>query len=222
MPIKNQKLFTFVFILILIAELITGNSTSLNAIHYYTKPALLILLLNFFWVNSRHLTSKTRNTMFLALFFSLLGDVLLLFVTNSHYFFIAGLFAFLLAHIFYIVVFLFKKNKDNNLLPFVFVILFIASGLYSIIRPGLATMQIPVSIYILVISIMAITAFLRKGKVNKESYYLVLIGAILFMLSDSILALNKFYRPLAFSHISIMLTYALAQLAIVFGILKQR
>ena len=61
---------------------------------------------------------------------------------------------------------------------------------------------------------------MRKGIVNSSSYNLVFIGAIFFMISDSILALNKFYQPIPFSNISIMLTYALAQYLIVLGILK--
>ena len=59
-----------------------------------------------------------------------------------------------------------------------------------------------------------------KGMVNQTSYNLVFIGAIFFMLSDSILAANKFYQPIPLSNISIMVTYALAQYLIVLGILK--
>jgi uncharacterized membrane protein YhhN len=50
---------------------------------------------------------------------------------------------------------------------------------------------------------------------------LILAGAAFFMISDSLLALNKFYEPLPFSNISIISTYALAQYSIVLGILKQ-
>ena len=83
-------------------------------------------------------------------------------------------------------------------------------------------MLIPVLFYMLTILTMSTAAYLRKGSVHKISYNLVLLGAVLFMVSDSILALNKFYKPLAFSHVSIMFTYAIAQLCIVLGMLKQR
>ena len=72
----------------------------------------------------------------------------------------------------------------------------------------------------LVILSMSTAAYLRKGTISKLSYTLVFLGALFFMLSDSILALNKFYEPLAYSNISIMLTYAIAQYLIIFGILK--
>lgn len=81
-------------------------------------------------------------------------------------------------------------------------------------------MLIPVGIYMVVILIMAIVAYLRKGVVVNSSYQLVLVGALFFILSDSIIALNKFYQPLTGSNISIILTYALAQYLIVNGILK--
>tara|TARA_R110000868_G_scaffold328255_1_gene589136 strand:- start:1541 stop:1768 length:228 start_codon:yes stop_codon:yes gene_type:complete len=72
-----------------------------------------------------------------------------------------------------------------------------------------------------IILLMVITAFFRKGSVSKSSYILVFLGALFFITSDSLLALNKFYKPLPFSSISIMLTYSIAQLFIVLGIKKQ-
>ena len=81
-------------------------------------------------------------------------------------------------------------------------------------------MLIPVMIYMIVILAMATSAFVRKGIVNKYSYNFVFIGAIFFMISDSILALNKFYEAIPLANILIMTTYALAQYLIVIGILK--
>ena len=73
----------------------------------------------------------------------------------------------------------------------------------------------------LIILAMATSAFLRQGKINSSSYNLVFFGALTFMVSDSLLALNKFYLAFAFADFSIMLTYALAQLLIVKGLLLQ-
>lgn len=96
-----------------------------------------------------------------------------------------------------------------------------AIGLFYLLKNSLGEMLIPVIFYIIVILLMAITAFLRQVKVSKISFVLVFLGAILFVISDSILALNKFYMPLSFSSISIMFSYALAQYFIVMGLLKQ-
>ena len=69
---------------------------------------------------------------------------------------------------------------------------------------------------------MAITAFWRKGNVNKESFYLVFIGALFFIFSDSLIALDKFLISIPLARTGIILTYAFAQLLIVFGIIKQQ
>ena len=90
------------------------------------------------------------------------------------------------------------------------------------LKDGLGEMLIPVLIYMLVILTMAITAFWRNNSVGKWSYALVFFGALFFMMSDSLLAINKFHTALPLSNVSIMLTYALAQFLIVFGILKAR
>jgi uncharacterized membrane protein YhhN len=92
--------------------------------------------------------------------------------------------------------------------------------LFNFLKDGLGAMLIPVAIYMLVILTMATTAYLRKNSVNILSYGLVFLGALFFMISDSILAINKFHQPIPWSDISIMATYAIAQYLIVLGILK--
>ncbi|MGD0341839.1 MAG: lysoplasmalogenase, partial [Bacteroidales bacterium] len=69
---------------------------------------------------------------------------------------------------------------------------------------------------------MLVAAINRYGNVRKPSYILVLCGAILFVLSDSLIALNKFGFPFIFSSIAVMSTYIAAQYLIVAGILKQK
>jgi len=66
------------------------------------------------------------------------------------------------------------------------------------------------------------SSFLIRVKGISLLFDLVFLGAVLFMIADSLLSVNKFYKPLPWSNISIMLTYAFAQLSLVFGILKQQ
>ena len=218
---KTEGSFALIFSILVVFELISGSTEALTQIHFFIKPAILISLIIFFWRQCGHLASKTRNLTLLALVFSLFGDVLLLFVDRSANFFMSGLVSFLLAHVMYILVFIMKRNTSKKATPFITILLLYALGLFYLLKDGLGGMLIPVLVYMSVILTMATTAFLRKGSVNNKSYILVFIGAILFMVSDSLLALNKFYMPLPFSNISIMLTYAIAQLFIVFGIKKQ-
>ena len=85
---KTEKTFSIIFLFIVIVGFICNSIDGLSSLHYITKPAILTSLIIFFWKNSNHLLSKTRNLMLLALVFSLLGDVLLMFVFNSANFFI--------------------------------------------------------------------------------------------------------------------------------------
>lgn len=65
---------------------------------------------------------------------------------------------------------------------------------------------------------MATTAMERYGKCNSESFWQVYIGAVFFLISDSMIAINKFYQPIEEAGIIIMGTYCIAQLLIVMGI----
>jgi uncharacterized membrane protein YhhN len=218
----TKKNFTIIFIAIVFIELLCGNIESLSQFHYITKPSIVTVLIIFFLRQRSHLNTYTKIVTLLALVFSLFGDVLLMFVDKSPRFFIGGLIAFLIAHIMYILVFL--KKRNTKIKPVIFIVLLFtyASGLFYLLKDGLSSMLIPVLAYVFVILTMATTAYLRKESVSKISYNLVFIGALFFLLSDSILATNKFYKPLEFSGISIMLTYAIAQYLIVLGILKQK
>jgi uncharacterized membrane protein YhhN len=169
-----------------------------------TKPLLMPLLM----LLAFKLNVIDRN-LYIALFFSLLGDISLMF--GGELYFMLGLGSFLLAHIFYILLFR-GQFKLLKALPFaaatISYFLFIKSGIDK-------NLLIPVAIYCMTITLMAIFAACRKT--NHSSYYLVLIGSILFVVSDSLIAFNKFYAPLPASSFWVMSTYGLAQFLIVLG-----
>lgn len=218
---KTEKQFTAIFSLIVILELICNQIESLSSLHIAVKPLIVMSLMFFFYKQSISFQKSIRQLMLLALFFSLMGDILLMFVEQNPLFFICGLIAFLLAHVMYILVFIKNRKPSQKVLPIIVVLLIYGSGLFYVLKDGLGEMLIPVITYMLVILTMATTAFLRNGSVPSQSYKLVLLGAVLFLISDSLLALNMFYKPIPLASIGIMVTYALAQFFIVFGILKQ-
>jgi uncharacterized membrane protein YhhN len=82
-------------------------------------------------------------------------------------------------------------------------------------------MKLPVILYAIIILTMLTAAINRKDKVNKVSFYLVLAGAILFVISDSSIAITKFSHPFKSSVIVIMSTYVVAQYLIVIGYIAQ-
>ena len=217
---NTEKQFSIIFFIIVLIELLTGSTETLEQVHYIAKPAIVISLIFLFVKTSRSLPKTIRRFTLLALIFSLLGDVLLMFVGISEHFFTMGLVAFLTAHIMYVVLFLKHRNPKRSPVSFMALLLIYAASLFYFLKDGLGVMLVPVILYMLVILSMSTSAYLRKGNVNILSYGLVFLGAIFFMISDSILALNKFHQPVQWSNISIMVTYALAQYLIVIGILK--
>ncbi|QLH32521.1 MAG: lysoplasmalogenase [Cyclobacteriaceae bacterium] len=99
-------------------------------------------------------------------------------------------------------------------------IILAGTGLVTILFPHLGGLQIPVLVYALVITVMAMQALFRYGYTNSKSFVLVFVGAISFMISDSLLAINKFMQPLPLAGLAVMLTYLLAQYLIVEGVVR--
>jgi len=158
--------------------------------------------------------------MLAGLFFTWAGDVVLEFEGL----FIPGLGCFLLAHVMYLVVF-FKTPGRNVIFQkrwyLLIPVILSGAGLILYLYNDLADMRIPVIIYSIVILTMLTGAINRLEKVNLISYYLVLTGAILFVISDSAIAINKFSHHFESSGIVVMTTYIIAQYLIVSGFIKQ-
>jgi uncharacterized membrane protein YhhN len=221
---KNKNiLWLYLFLLISILDILfTANGQS--ELRYYSKPFILILLWLFFFFSSKELKgSLFRKTISAALIFSWLGDVLLMFPNL----FLYGLGAFLMAHICYIIGFKVAQNNpfaigQVNFIRLFFLnlpIYFFAAFTYYLIRGGLGEMQIPVVIYLIVIVMMATTARERYQKTNLSSFWQVMIGAVLFLISDAVLAINMFFKSFPESGVIVMGTYITAQLLIVRGVL---
>ena len=100
---------------------------------------------------------------------------------------------------------------------------FITHGLlfYIVLYPGLGVLKVPVAVYSLIIAFMAILAWMRSIKSSGWGYWLVAIGAWFFVISDTILAVNKFVDKLPDAGLWIMATYILAQYGIATGSLKR-
>lgn len=217
---KPVQKFTYIYTFLVSIELVCGYFTNLASLHYFTKPLIVLSLLIFFFIRSQFMNKTIRTLMIFALICSLIGDVALLFDTINPNYFIVGLASFLLAHVLYVSVFLKQRTQNKSSLTFIVVMLLYASLLFYLLKDGLGDLLISVLVYMLVILSMSTTAYLRRKENNVASFNWVFTGALLFMLSDSILALNKFYHAFSLSSILIMLTYALAQYSIVIGILK--
>jgi len=101
------------------------------------------------------------------------------------------------------------------LFPYIWYGIFILKKL----NPYLCSMKVPVIVYLIVILIMSFTSFSRIWALKGVSFWLPFIGSIFFIASDSLLAFRNFKLKLSRGWISIMVTYILAQLLIIFGFL---
>ncbi len=213
---KQYWLILFLFVL---GAHLTGIQLNNESLQYISKPLLLPVLGFYFLFETKGTASSLKKWIVLALFFSWAGDILLIFVARDELFFLLGLASFLLAHIFYIIFFHQVRIKDavkGN--PWLLVIVVIYYGaLISWLSPYLGEMKIPVRIYGIVISFMFMLAMHMLAIKNKTAGKWMMGGALLFVISDSVLAINKFYTSFDSAGLMIMLTYGLAQLFIVKG-----
>ncbi len=187
----------------------------------FSKPLLLPCLMMAVFSAP---TFNTKKGLLSALSFSWIGDVLLIFTELAELFFILGLVSFLISHVFYIVLF-FKQDASKPMKKGVFAIGALLVALYlgsflSVIIPYLGEHKIPVIVYGTVISIMLVTAIRGTLVWKSNANLLILLGAIAFVASDSLLAFNKFYAPYACASSLIMITYLVAQYSITRGVLR--
>ena len=162
---------------------------------------------------AQRLTGATRGRMVLALAFSVTGDILL----SLDGLFILGLGAFLVAQLIYALHFAteFKASKRGVFWACSILIYMLISAIF--ILPNAGDFKVAVVAYITAISAMAITAGFR----GEKNYLMVAIGALIFVSSDTLIAINKFVSPLELSGALIMSTYYLAQLMICVGVVRQ-
>ena len=205
-----------IYFLVLLADILL-IAFGKDDYRYATKPLLMVLLAVYVLYTDIKIPRPWRILLLLALFFSSLGDDLLLY---NHYF-LAGLGSFLVAHIMYILFFLMIRynNPPVPLCKYPLIILNAAVVILFILfmTPYLGSLTIPVIIYAVVISIMVQSALHAFHFRQQRAGWYCITGAVLFLLSDALIATGKFYHPLPGGDILVMLTYGFAQWALVYG-----
>lgn len=206
---NSNRIFYFTFLISFFAYLFTLHLRP-YPLSYILKILPILSLIGIAYYN---LFGKMRIIILAALFFSAIGDIILAFDGNTY--FIFGLSAFAITHCLYIYTFLktptiFRKRSITA-------VIFIVFGLImaKILVPILDKMLIPVLIYLSIITLMGISAV-----VGKNNNILLVVGAFLFIISDSIIAINMFHTKIPFSSFWIMITYFPAQFFITYGSYK--
>lgn len=222
-----KKIFLYLFILVSAGVLLAGDGRA-DLAYLICKPAIMITLGLHYLVN-RQFQEIFSKSLVLALIFSCAGDTLLMFQGKDGNFFMFGLGAFLVAHIFYMLAYRQHQSSDrsNELqglqkIRYAFPVVLSGTGLIVILYGRLDGMKIPVLIYAVVLTAMVLAALFRFGKTTSSSFAMVFGGAILFMISDSLIAINKFLESLSHAGLWIMITYIVAQYLIVTGLMKHK
>ena len=162
----KKKYWLIIFIAVLVAH-IAGIQLNNELLQQVSKPLIILVLAGYFLSQTIGIGSGLSKWILLALPFSLVGDVLLMFVppkisgqAQNDIFFLLGLSAFLLAHIFYIIFFHHVRIKENvKGKPWLLVAVIIYyAALISLLSPDLLDMKIPVLVYGVVISFMLMLA----------------------------------------------------------------
>jgi len=207
-PFLQYPKFSIFYVVIFIANILVLIYSPEN--HVIPKAMIMTSLLAFY-VST---VVRQDHAFLLGMIFALLGDGFLLF--NTMDFFIIGLLSFLVMQISYITVFNRKRRisqAKDYLVPGI--IGLVGLGGVFIITRNLENNQLLIVIYSLALLAMTIFAYLRHPKLR--GYNFVLIGAILFLISDLVLAINKFVLEIQFGSIIVMATYMTAQFLIVTG-----
>ncbi len=172
---------------------------------WFLKPATLLLIISLLILYGAKRDSY-RRMILAGLFFSLAGDM---FLIDSQNYFIYGLGSFFFAHLFYIAAFFSVRiGFDLRSLGAFGVGILILVMVYAGVPEGL---KIPVAVYSLAISTMLCLAVNYWLTCRTRKSLTAVCGAILFVASDSIIAVNKFSFPFHAARFCILITYFAAQ-----------
>lgn len=182
---------------------------------YVLKPLSTLLVISVALLSLLTPAAQPNFTLWTAagLLLSLGGDVALMFESNRA--FLIGLVLFLLAHVVYSIAFTMPNGFHTADIVAGVVLLAVGVGVYIYLRPGLGSMNGPVFLYTLIICFMvsrAISTFFGDAFTLTQAWLLSL-GAVLFMLSDIVLAVDRFRLPMKRQRLSLF-AYYLGQLLI--------
>ncbi|TXD47255.1 lysoplasmalogenase [Polaribacter sp. IC073] len=203
---KNTKVVSAsVFFLAIVVLHILGLLYN-DKLAFLTKPFITISLVVIYLLS----VNKVSFWYVSALFFSFWGDTFLLF---KEAFFLFGLVSFLIAHILYIKISsnYLKKISFKKIITYSIPFVIAFGSIVYLIRANLGDMLVPVIIYGLVIATFGTLTLLNYVQQKTTENLWLFLGAFIFIVSDSLLAINKFYEASEIYGISIMVTYIVAQ-----------
>ncbi len=193
---------------------IWADAKGKNSLCYLFKPLTTILVILYFASNVDSWGLVAWLLLF-GLLFSLLGDIFLMLPNDR---FVPGLASFLVAHLLYIVAFIFLLDVPEVSPVSLLAVLYAIAFLF-VLWPKLGEMRIPVLLYALVIMLMLAAAIEVQVQLLSTASLLLLLGAISFVYSDSLIATKRFFGAKPWHEPTLLATYYLAQGLITTGVL---
>lgn len=176
-------------------------------LHWICKPLTTVLILAMVWSRSAA-DSRYRRWLAIGLLWSLAGDVFLMLPSDR---FIAGLLCFLVAHAAYLVAFSGRARLFARWWPFVGYAL-IAGVVMALLWPGIPPgMRVPVLVYVLALGAMAAQAAATWVVRRDRPAAFAAVGGALFLVSDSLIAWNRFGDEFSAARLLILSSYWAAQ-----------
>ena len=189
--------------LILVSAGIAILLDSINSIGFLLFKPLTSFLILFLPILFKAPSEKAyAKPIVIGLLFCLLGDTFLLFES----YFVFGLSAFLIGHLFFLFAFVKKQGWHKNLILGLLLVI-VAASLCVLIQTKLNELLLPVVLYMTVIVLMSWQGWGLALNSKTKNLKNVGVGVSLFMVSDTLLAINKFYVPFPFSGIFILGAY---------------
>jgi len=205
----NQALYPLPVLLVTVFLLIRAELREEQRSIYFFKPlsTLLVILVAALSLTTPKAEAGYPAGILAGLILSLGGDMALMFPSARA--FLTGLALFLLAHVAYAVVFTWFNGFQAGDLVSGVVLLALAIAIYLYLRPSLGKMNGPVIGYIAIVCLMvnrAISAFFGTAFTPTQAWLLA-AGAVLFLISDLMLAVNRFRRPFRYHRLSLAFYY---------------
>jgi uncharacterized membrane protein YhhN len=217
----TREILDLILVLLVVASAmtcITAHYRNQQRLFWITKPLTMVFVLLLASRPALNSNSIYQGLLLTGLVFSLAGDVFLMLPSDR---FVAGLTSFFVGHVFYVAAFAADAGPMDAFVrePLLLLAMLAASaGLYAYLRSGLGDMKLPVVVYGVAIAAMAWQAMARWNETGQLGALLACSGALLFVVSDSVLAVNRFRRSFGAAQAVVLATYFSAQCLIALSI----
>ncbi len=202
-------MITLLTILALITAVLTIRAQYVDTAQkqeYLFKPLTTLLIFGIALLGKGEVTAVYKTLILIGLIFCLAGDIFLMLPDK---YFLAGLLSFLIGHLFYLGAF----SSDTALALSIWLLPLALYGalVYGLLYKHLGKMRWPVLAYIFAIMLMACKALTRYSTIGTTGALIGAIGALFFVLSDTVLAFNRFKKPFIQARWLTLAMYWLAQ-----------